>query len=85
MPYDKIDSIELRETAPVGTREWGFASARLLMGFFDNEEFGSHTRYSYVGTDAYIVLTCGDKVLILNAKTEEATQALYEALSARIG
>ena len=80
VPYDRIDSIELRESAPVGTREWGFASARLLMGVFDNEEFGSHTRYSYVGTDACIVLHCGEDVLILNAKTEEATQALYEEL-----
>ena len=80
VPYDKIDSIELRETAPEGIREWGFASARLMMGFFDNEEFGAHTRYSYVGTDAAIVLHCGEDVLILNAKTEEATQALYEEL-----
>lgn len=80
VPYDRIDSIELRESAPVGTREWGFASARLMMGFFDNEEFGGHTRYSYVGTDACIVLHCGEDVLILNAKTEEATQALYEEL-----
>ena len=80
VPYDKIDAIELREDVPEGIREWGFASARLLMGFFDNEEFGSHTRYSYVGTDACIVLHCGEDVLILNAKTEEATQALYEEL-----
>ena len=80
VPYDRIDSMELRESAPVGTREWGFASARLMMGFFDNEEFGGHTRYSYVGTDACIVLHCGEDVLILNAKTEEATQALYEEL-----
>lgn len=84
VPYDKIDSIELRESAPEGTREWGFASARLMMGFFNNDEFGNYTRYSYVGTDAYIVLTCGDKVLILNDKTEEATRALYEELAAHV-
>lgn len=82
--YDKITSIEFRETAPEGTREWGFASARLLMGFFDNEEFGAHTRYSYVGTDACIVVTCGDDVLILNDKDENATRALYEELAAHI-
>ena len=80
VPYEKIDSIELRESAPAGTREWGFASARLMMGFFDNEEFGAHTRYSYTGTDACIVVTCGDDVLILNDKDENATRALYEEL-----
>ena len=82
--YEKIDSIEFRETAPAGTREWGFASARLMMGFFSNEEFGNHTRYSYTGTDAYIVLTCGDDVLILSDRDENATRALYEELAAHI-
>ena len=80
VPYDKIDAIELREDVSAGTREWGFASARLLMGFFDNEEFGGYTRYSYVGVDTSIVLHCGEDVLILNAKTEETTQALYVEL-----
>ena len=82
--YEKIDSIEFRETAPAGIREWGFASARLLMGFFSNEEFGNHTRYSYTGTDAHIVLTCGDNVLILSDRDENATRALYEALLTRL-
>ena len=84
VPYEKIDSIEFRDSAPVGTREWGYASARLMMGFFDNEEFGGHTRYSYVGTDAHIVARCGDDILILSDRDEEATRALYEELTAHI-
>ncbi len=83
IPYEKIDSIEFRDHAPVGTREWGWGSARLLLGFFSNDEFGGHTRYSYTGTDAHIVLHCGDDVLVLNAETETATKALYEALLAQ--
>ena len=51
-----------------------------MMGWFDNDEFGGHTRYSYTGTDAYIVLHCGEDVLILNAETEDATRALYKQL-----
>ena len=84
VPYGRIDSIEFRETAPAGIREWGFASARLMMGLFDNDEFGSHIRYSYVKTDAHIVVTCGGEVLILNADTETATRTLYEELLAKI-
>ena len=84
VPYEKIDALEFREEAPLGTREWGFASAKLLLGFFHNEEFGNHTRYSYTGTDAHIVLSCGDDILILSAESEEATRALYEQLQARI-
>lgn len=84
VPYEKIDSLELRETAPAGTREWGFASARLMMGFFRNEEFGSHARYTYTGCDCYILLTSGDEILILSDRDEESTRALYEALMAHI-
>ena len=85
VPYEKIDSVELRETAPEGTREWGFASARLMMGFFDNEEFGGHTRYSYTLCDAHIVARCGDDILILSDRDETTTRALYEALMEHIG
>ena len=84
VPYDCIDSLEFRETAPEGLREWGFASARLMMGFFDNEEFGGHTRYSYTLCDAHIVAHCGGDILILSDKDEEATRALYEMLMAHI-
>ena len=84
VPYDKIDSLEFREEAPLGTREWGFASARLLMGFFKNEEFGSHTRYTYTRTDAHIVLSCGDDILILSAENEEATRMLYDSLTEKL-
>ena len=84
IPYEKIDSVELRESAPEGVREWGFASVRLLMGYFENDEFGGHTRYSYTGAGTHIVLTCGDDTLILGAKDDAATQALYEALLANI-
>ena len=84
VPYERIDSVELRETAPEGVREWGFASARLLMGFFRNDEFGGHTRYSYTRTDAHIVVVCGEDVLILSAEDEDATRALYGALLAHI-
>ena len=84
VPYEKIDAVELRHCAPEGTREWGFASARLMMGSFRNDEFGSHIRYSYTGTDAYIVVTCADSTMILNADTEAATCALYEELAAKL-
>jgi len=85
VPYDVIDSAEYRNTAPEGLREWGFASARLMMGTFSNEEFGIHTRYSYTGTDASIVLHSGDDVLVLNAADEAATEELYEQLMEAMG
>ena len=81
---DTIDSMELCQGRPGGTRTWGFASARLLMGWFESDELGDYTRYTYNGCDSYILLTSGDDILMLGAKTEADTQALYEELLERI-
>ena len=81
---ETIDSIELCQGHPGGTRTWGFASARLMMGWFESDELGDYTRYTYTGCDSYILLTSGEDILILNAKTEADTQALYENLTAKI-
>ena len=81
---ETIDSIELRQGNPGGTRTWGFASARLMLGWFENDELGDYSRYTYNGCDSYILLTSGDDTLILNAKTEADTQALYESLTKKL-
>ena len=81
---ETIDSIELRQGNPGGIRTWGFASARLMLGWFESDELGDYTRYTYNGCDSYILLTSGDDTLILNAKTEADTQALYESLTEKI-
>ena len=77
---ETIDSMELCQGRPGGTRTWGFASARLLMGWFESDELGDYTRYTYTGCDSYILLTSGEDILMINAKTESDTQALYEQL-----
>ena len=81
---ETIDSMELCQGHPGGTRTWGFASARLLMGWFESDELGDYSRYTYTGCDSYILLTSGEDILILNAKTEADTQALYEALTEKL-
>ena len=81
---ETIDSIKLCQGKPGGTRTWGFASARLLLGWFESDELGDYTRYTYNGSDSYILLTSGDDTLILNAETEADTRALYEALLEKI-
>ena len=81
---ETIDSMELCQGHPGGTRTWGFASARLLMGWFESDELGDYTRYTYTGCDSYILLTSGEDILMLGAKTEADTQALYEELLEKI-
>ena len=81
---DTIDSVALHQGKPDGTRTWGFASARLLLGWFESDELGNYARYTYTGCDSYILLTSGEEILVLSARTESETQALYEALSEKI-
>ncbi len=80
VPFDTITEITYRENFDQGMRVYGFGSARLSMGTFQNDEFGNFTLYSYTGCDAAIVIKCGEKVLVLNAPTTDQTQTLYETL-----
>lgn len=83
--YEKIESIELRDSYDPGVRVAGVGSARLSMGTFKNEEFGRYILYSYTGADSCIVLRSEERVLVLAAASEAETQQLYEALCEKTG
>lgn len=80
VPYDSIDSLEYREESVPGLRVGGFQSFRLLMGFFENEEFGVYTRYTFYRSESCIVLTRGGEELVISAQNAQETRLLYEAL-----
>lgn len=82
--YDEITNIELRESDVEGTRTWGFGSWKLLLGTFENKEFGIHTRYTYYDPEACIVLICGEKVLVLSGADAAETTAIYETLNVNL-
>ena len=82
--YDKVDSIEYRESFDVGFREMGYASAKLSMGTFRNDEFGRYTIYAYTKGEGAVVLKQGDRVLVLVGKTAEETKAVYDTLAEKI-
>lgn len=80
--YDAIDSVEYREGNVEGYRVMGYASARLLLGAFENEEFGLYTRYTYTNPEGCIVLTSGEHVLVFCGKDVQDTQNIYSYLAA---
>lgn len=82
--YSAIDHIELRQDGVPGTRVFGFGTPRLLMGSFQNEEFGTYTRYTYTKTNACIVLTVEDQILVVGCIDNASTEALYENILKRI-
>ena len=78
--YDTIESLEFREGNVSGLRVGGYGSFRLLMGFFENEEFGTYTRYTYYKPEACVVVTTDGKTVVLSGKTYTETQKLYQQL-----
>ena len=68
-----------------GTRIFGVGSFRLLLGTFENEEFGTYTRYTYYRPDSCVVLTKGGKTLVFSGADRESTKEIYETLVAKTG
>ena len=83
--YDAIESIEYRQNGVSGTRANGLGSARLLVGIFQNEEFGNYTRYTYTGNKPCVVLQVEDRILVIGGADAAATKAIYETLQTKIG
>lgn len=82
--YDSMDALEYREGNIPGVRVGGFASARLLMGFFENEELGVYTRYTPVNCESYILITRGESILVISTGSAEGTRNLYNDLLEKI-
>ena len=85
--YEEIDSIEYREhddPKAAERRTFGYGSFNLLMGEFENGEFGLYTRYTYMACDVNIVLTIEDRVLVFNGKEEATTKEMYEELLQKV-
>ena len=81
--YEEIEQIEYRTQDKPGMRTFGYGSFKLLMGEFENQEFGNYTRYSYIGCDSCVVLTVKGRILVINGKDTEATEKIYQELSSR--
>ncbi len=82
--YAEIDTVEYRKDVEVGYRTSGFASARLSLGLFRNEEFGAYTLYAYAGATDFVVLTSGEKTLVIGLRDGAAAQTLCDTISHHI-
>ena len=65
--YSDIESIEFCEDGDLGARLFGFESARIAVGSFNCDDYGTYKRYTYIGCDSYIVLKTEDTFVVINA------------------
>lgn len=83
--YSEIETVEYRKDLDVGVRTSGFGSPRLSMGIFQNDEFGSYTLYSYTGAKEHLVLTSGEKTLVIGMSDTKEAKAIYEIMIEKVG
>ncbi len=86
VPLNEIEGLTLTEAAPeIKTKTNGAGIGSMQKGEYLLTD-GSSARL-YINTDVplYIRFTQGDTVYYLNAENSEATQALYDELTAAIG
>ena len=63
--YSEIDAVTYRSDLDIGEWTNGFGSAKLSIGTFQNEEFGSCTVCAYKDAKEFIVLTIDGKTLVI--------------------
>ncbi|MBE6762804.1 MAG: DUF1648 domain-containing protein [Ruminococcaceae bacterium] len=85
IPLDQLHHIQYTEDHDVGMRVSGFQSAKLQLGMFQNDLYGTYTLYAYNNADFHILINDGDRVLVLALKDEQTTKAFYEELLEVIG
>ena len=76
--------IEYRESNVDGTRVMGYASSKILYGYFNNSEFGSYTRYTYARAEATIIIRTAEGIIVLADESAEKTRAIYDGLMEKI-
>jgi uncharacterized membrane protein len=78
--YLTVDSVKYRDDIDFGARVFGFGSAKLLAGKFQNKEFGDYTLYAYTTSKDAVVISADGKTLVISGKDEAQTKAIYEGI-----
>ena len=81
---NEIKNVEYKENVK-GTRVNGFASARLLLGYFQSEELGNYTRMTYTSCKAAVVIKTNNQTYVINRPDQAQTKGIYEEIVTRIG
>lgn len=84
IPYSDITYIELRNDIDYGHRVIGTANDKVLIGDFENDEFGRYTLAVYKDTSKAIVIHTAEEIYVTNLSDDGSTEELYQDLLTRI-
>ena len=84
IPYSDITYIELRNDIDYGHRVIGTANNKVLIGDFENDEFGRYTLAVYKDTSKAIVIHTAEEIYVTNLSDDGSTEELYQDLLTRI-
>lgn len=79
IPASEIKSVSLIET-PKGEKIVGFGTSTLKMGTYESPGLGHFRRYTWGSSDKSIKIQTPSKLVIINEKTPEETEALYQTI-----
>lgn len=84
LSLDKIDRITFEEDFDRGVRKFGYGSAKLSMGVFENGNIGEYTLYAYNATAKTVVIETDGKILAIALETDETTEKLYKEIENKL-
>ncbi|MBQ3184213.1 MAG: SdpI family protein [Clostridia bacterium] len=83
--YTDIGGTQYSEEYIDGHKVYGFNSAKLMMGIFENDKYGKYQRFTYTGNNGFIIIeTMDEKYIILGGKNLGATRELFDELTEKI-
>ncbi len=85
LEYTEIESVEYKENGVKGHRINGFSSPHINLGWFENDELGKYTRYTYETKSPCIVIKTARGYLVLGLDSAEETKALYDGIMQKVG
>lgn len=85
LDFSEIEEVTYHDNDEDAVRLMGYGSPKLMMGTFESEMLGRHTRYTYVSCDDVIILTLKNgNTLVINQENEGETKALYGLILSKI-
>lgn len=78
--YDEITHYSFYNLDDVGTLIEG-EEGSVLIGTFENAEFGEYERYSYASTPDRVVVKTEEQTVVFNSTSEKKTRSLYMTIA----